>query len=91
MISNSPHLGQQTAERGQCSNTACMADCAIIVHIRDRAFRKLLAILGLMLMVVMTKVLRRSRFVLAIGRCDRPGNLERQNNQQEIDSQRRMG
>ena len=83
MISNSPHLGQQTAERGQCSNTACMADCAIIVHIRDRAFRKLLAILGLMLMVVMTKVLRRSRFVLAIGRCYRPGNLEGQDNQQE--------
>lgn len=39
--------------------------------------------IGLMLVVVMTEVLRRSRFMLAIGRCHRPGNLERQNNQQE--------
>lgn len=36
-----------------------------------------------MLVVVMTEVLRRSRFVLAIARCHRPGNLERQDNQQE--------
>jgi len=83
MISNHPDVGQRTAEGGQRGNTARMTDSAIIVHIGKRSFGKLLAIVCLMLVVVVTEVLCRSRFVLAIGRRHRPGNLERQNNQQK--------
>ena len=60
-----------------------MTDSTIIVYIGRRSFGQFLVIFSVMLVVVMTKVLRRSRFVLAIGRCYRPGNLEGQDNQQE--------
>ncbi len=83
MISSNTDFGQRTAEGGQCGNTARMTDSAIIVHVGKRAFGRFLVIFSVMLVVVMTEVLRRSRFVLAIGRCHRPGNLERQDNQQE--------
>lgn len=80
MISNNTGFGQRTAEGGQCGNTARMTDSAINVHVGKRAFGRFLVIFSVMLVVVMTEVLRRSRFVLAISRCHRPGNLERQDN-----------
>ncbi len=83
MISRNTDFGQRTAECGQCGNTACMTDSTIIVHIGRRSFSQFLVIFSVMLMVVMTEVLRRARFVLAIGRRHRPGNLEWQDNQQE--------
>ncbi|WP_175145422.1 hypothetical protein [Achromobacter ruhlandii] len=83
MISNNTDFGHRTAKGGQCGNTARMTDSTIIVHIGKRIFDKLLVIFSLMLVVVMTEVLCRSRFVLATGSGHNPENLERQDNQQE--------
>ncbi len=60
-----------------------MTDSTIIVHVGRRSFGQFLVIFSVVLVVVMTEALCRSRFVLAIGRCQRPGNLERQDNHQE--------
>ncbi len=83
MVSYDPGDWKGTTYTGQCSDTPCMTGGAIIVDTGNRTICGLGAIISLMLVLVVTEVLRRSDFMLAIGRSHRPGNLDRQNNQQE--------